>query len=207
MGAPTLFSPHAGASAHATPAYCDVALPVPLEATFTYEIGDVAPVIGGRVIVPFRTTKLSGIVTRLHDDKPEFKVKRVAQVLDTEPVLDEKLLALGQWISNYYLAPIGEVLRVMLPLQAEFRQQFGWRITAQGADELLAGIPAYRKVRDKGAAREEIDAEQAVLDYLAEGDLVREESLRAATGATREILRALASKKWIVREDLSGSRD
>ncbi|HVP64617.1 MAG TPA: primosomal protein N' [candidate division Zixibacteria bacterium] len=205
MGAPTLFSPEAGANAHAT-AYCDVALPVPLEATFTYEIGDHVPVVGGRVIVPFRTTKLSGIVTRLHDEKPEFKVKRVAQVLDSEPVLDEKLLALGQWISNYYLAPIGEALRMMLPLQAEFRQQFGWRITAQGADELLAGVPS-RAGRSARSSAEEHDAALAVLDHLADGDVVREESLRAATGATREVLRSLAAKKWIAREDLSGTRD
>jgi primosomal protein N' (replication factor Y) len=183
-----------------------VALPVPLEATFTYEIGAVTPVVGGRVIVPFRTTKLSGIVVRLHDDRPEFKVKRVAQVLDSEPVLDEKLLALGQWISNYYLAPIGEVLRVMLPLQAEFRQQFGWRLTAQGADELLAGAPA-RAGRGARTSAEEHESAMAVLDHLADRDVVREESLRAATGATREVLRALAAKKWIAREDLSGSRD
>ena len=49
--------------------------------------------------------------------------------------------------------------------------------------------------------------EYAVLDELAEGDLVREERLRTATGATREVLRTLQRKKWIVREDLSGVRD
>ena len=50
-------------------------------------------------------------------------------------------------------------------------------------------------------------SEYAVLDVLAEGDLVREERLRSATGATREVLRTLLQKKWIVREDLSGVRD
>ena len=50
-------------------------------------------------------------------------------------------------------------------------------------------------------------AEYAVLDYLAEGELVREATLRSATGATREMLRNLVAKKWIAREDLSAARD
>ncbi len=50
-------------------------------------------------------------------------------------------------------------------------------------------------------------SEYAVLDVLAEGELVREERLRSATGASREVLRTLLQKKWIVREDLSGVRD
>jgi primosomal protein N' (replication factor Y) len=49
--------------------------------------------------------------------------------------------------------------------------------------------------------------EYAVLDYLAEGELVREETIRSATGATRQLLRSLAAKKWIAREDLSSVRD
>ncbi len=47
---------------------------------------------------------------------PRRKLKRVLQVLDSLPVLDENLLALGRWIAQYYLAPIGEVYRTMLPL-------------------------------------------------------------------------------------------
>ena len=50
--------------------FCDVALPVPLDTTFTYKV-DGAPVIaGGRVIVPFREKRMQGIVLRLHDQPP-----------------------------------------------------------------------------------------------------------------------------------------
>ena len=47
------------------PQFCDVAVPVPLDATFTYRIPEDSPepVVGGRVIVPFREQRLSGIVT------------------------------------------------------------------------------------------------------------------------------------------------
>ena len=55
------------------PVYCDVALPVPLDALFTYEVGTQEPVAGGRVVVPFGRgagKKLSGIVTRVHREPP-----------------------------------------------------------------------------------------------------------------------------------------
>jgi len=81
------------------PVFCDVALPVPLDMVFTYQIADQVPVIGGRVLVPFRNDRLSGIVTALHDRRPEVKTKSVLQVLDSESVLDSTLMNLGQWIS------------------------------------------------------------------------------------------------------------
>ncbi len=189
------------------PQFCDVALPVPLDATFTYRIGEgQSPVIGGRVIVPFREKKLSGIVVRLHDDEPTYKLKQVSAVLDPEPVLDQRLLELGEWIANYYLAPLGEVYRTMLPLSAEFRQASGYRISERGTEALYESATSGSSRRSKLSAGEQ-DLEYAVLDYLAEGELIREESIRSATGATKQVLRAMAAKKWITREDLSGVRD
>ncbi len=58
------------------PAFCDVAVPVPLDAHFTYRIdASHPPVLGGRVIVPFRNEKLIGVVTRLHDEPPPVEAK------------------------------------------------------------------------------------------------------------------------------------
>ncbi|HVJ06073.1 MAG TPA: primosomal protein N' [Candidatus Saccharimonadales bacterium] len=190
--------------------YCDVALPVPLDAIFTYEAGDLDPIVGGRVVVPFgrgAEKRLSGIVTRVHNEPPETrKLKRILQVLDTLPVLDDSLLALGKWIAQYYLAPIGEVYRTMLPLQAEFRQAFGYRITELGEEALFDSANAGSSRRSQRDPEHQM-SEYAVLDALSEGELVREERLRSATGASREVLRGLQQKKWIVREDLSGVRD
>src|SRR5512147_309226 len=114
--------------------FCDVALPVPLEANFTYRLNGSSPVIGGRVVVPFREKKLSGIVVALHDRPPSVPAKSVLTVLDAAPVLDPSLMRLGQWIADYYVAPLGEVLRSMLPLGAEFRRARGYRITPRGRD-------------------------------------------------------------------------
>src|ERR1700690_1977390 len=114
--------------------FCDVALPVPLDAVFTYRIPEgMQPVAGGRVLVPFRQQRLSGVVTELHDRKPAIKtIKDLASVLDSAPVLDEQLLRLGKWIADYYLAPLGEVFRTMLPLSAEFKRSVAYRITDEG---------------------------------------------------------------------------
>ena len=120
------------------PTFCDVALPVPLDMAFTYKIADHQPVIGGRVLVPFRTERLSGVVMAMHDRPPSMQAKTVLQVLDTEPVLDAGLIKLGQWISQYYLAPIGDVFRSMLPLAAEIKKARIYRMTETGYEALHA---------------------------------------------------------------------
>src|SRR5580658_5144193 len=124
------------------PLFCDVALAVPLDMVFTYAIPPgMEPVVGGRVLVPFRQQRLSAIVVELHDRPPQVKTKRVIEALDLSPVLDEQLLKLGKWIADYYLAPVGEVFRTMLPLSAEFKRTIEYRITNEGRTALhLAGI-------------------------------------------------------------------
>ena len=149
--------------------FCDVALPVPLDMVFTYSIPDgMQPVVGGRVLVPFRTQRMSGIVTALHDRKPKVKTKNIISVLDTAPVLDEQLIRLGQWIADYYLAPIGEVFRTMLPLGAEFKRAIGYRITEEGHLALHRAGMSGSSARSQKTPEDQM-IEFRVLDYLAEG--------------------------------------
>ncbi len=119
--------------------FCDVALPVPLDVAFSYRVPEgMEPVVGGRVLVPFRQQRLSGIIVELHGRKPSVAAKNVLSVLDLQPVLDEQLLNLGRWIGNYYIAPLGEVFRTMLPLGAEFKRAISYRITEKGHAALYA---------------------------------------------------------------------
>src|SRR5208337_1704011 len=190
------------------PHFCDVAVPVPLDATFTYSIPDdlPEPCVGGRVIVPFREKRLCGIVTELHEREPGFKAKPVQQVLDTTPALTAELMQLGRWIAHYYIAPIGEVLRTMLPLSAEFRRATGYHITDKGLEALHAASTVGSSLRARVEPGQQM-REYAVLNRLADGEVVRAESLRTSAGATRAVLLGLLRKKWIAREDLSGVRD
>jgi primosomal protein N' (replication factor Y) (superfamily II helicase) len=188
------------------PLFCDVALPVPLDTTFTYRLDGVEPVVGGRVVVPFREKRLSGIVTALHDNEPEVKTKTVLTVLDAAPVLSERLLELGRWIAQYYIAPVGEVFRTMLPLGAEFRRVSAYRITDAGVNALHASADEGSSRRSKKDVEHQM-AEYAVLDRLLDGEVIREGTLRSSTGASREVLRGMLRKKWIAVEDLSDVRD
>ena len=189
------------------PLFCDVALPVPLDMAFTYAIAPgMEPVVGGRVLVPFRQQRMSGVVVELHDRPPQVKTKRVIETLDPSPVIDQQLLKLGKWIADYYLAPFGEVFRTMLPLSAEFKRAITYRITETGQMALhLAGISGS-PARSQRTPDEQL-VEFRVLDYLAERDSVRVESLRSATRVSRALLDGMARKKWIAREDVSMARD
>jgi primosomal protein N' (replication factor Y) len=189
------------------PDFCDVALPVPLDTAFTYRVPEgMQPVIGGRVLVPFRQQRMSGVVIGLHDRAPKVQTKNILGVLDAAPVLDTQLLQLGKWISDYYLAPPGEVFRTMLPLAAEFKRAIAYRITDEGQMALHLAGTSGSSARSRKTPEEQ-GAEVRVLDYLAEREVVREESLRNATGVSKSLLAGMVRKKWIVREDLSGARD
>ena len=124
------------------PAYCEVALPVPLDRLFTYAVREgQLPQRGARVIVPFRKEKLIGVVTGLNVTAPaEFEMRFIEAVLDDEPLLSDSLLALAEWMAQYYLAPLGEVLRGMLPLMAEVRRTVYYRITDLGRDVLAKSV-------------------------------------------------------------------
>src|SRR5581483_10079816 len=192
------------------PRFCDVAVPVPLDAVFTYLISENSPepVVGGRVIVPFREKRLCGVVTELHEREPQFTARRISQVLDTTPALTLELMQLGRWIAQYYIAPIGEVLRTMLPLSAEFRRVLGYRITHKGIAALHEAATAGSSLRSQKTPEEQ-KLEYAALNRLADGEVVREAALRSrsASGATKQALQSLLRRKWIAREDLRDVRD
>jgi primosomal protein N' (replication factor Y) len=124
------------------PVYCEVALPVPIDRVFTYAVRESQlPHRGARVIAPFRNEKLIGVVTALHAKAPaDFQVRYLEAVLDEEPLLSDRLLELAEWMAQYYLAPLGEVLRGMLPLMAEVRRTVYYRITDLGRDVLADSL-------------------------------------------------------------------
>jgi primosomal protein N' (replication factor Y) len=113
-----------------------VALAVPLRTTFTYEVPEplrAAVQPGMRVLVPFRHKSLVGVVVDLPERPPEnAKLREITRVLDVIPALTPALIELGHWIAGYYLAPVGEVFRAMLPPVTELRTQQQIAITEAG---------------------------------------------------------------------------
>ncbi|MGB7151131.1 MAG: primosomal protein N', partial [Terriglobales bacterium] len=149
---------------------------------------------------------LSGIVVELHDRPPQVKTKKVIEAIDLSPALDEQLLKLGKWIADYYLAPLGEVFRTMLPLSAEFKRSIVYRITDPGRMALhlagMSGSPAQSK-----RTPDEQLVEFRVLDFLAERESVSDASLRGSARVSKALLSGMVRKKWIAREDVSAARD
>ncbi len=96
--------------------YVEVALPLPLPKTFTYRVpgGDVLP--GTRVRVAFGPRKLTGWIVGVTQESsnPE-KIRDVDALLEQEPSLTPDVLELCRWLSDYYVLPLGQVLRTALP--------------------------------------------------------------------------------------------
>src|SRR5262249_34839025 len=128
--------------------FCNVALPVPLRTVFTYAVPEelresVQP--GSRVLVPFRKKSMVGVVIELVKTAPEGrKVREITKLLEFTPALTPKLLELGQWIAGYYLAPVGEGFRAMLPPMTELRVQRQIVLTEAGS--VAAEHPADEKL-------------------------------------------------------------
>lgn len=100
--------------------FADIILPVPIHKVFTYrvpfELNDyVLP--GVRAIVPFGRSKLiTGIITKVHEVIPNgYQAKYIEHVLDETPIITKNQFLLWQWISNYYMSPLGDVMNAALP--------------------------------------------------------------------------------------------
>jgi primosomal protein N' (replication factor Y) len=181
------------------PRYCDVSLPVPLDQAFTYSL----PLTlqhrvkaGARVVVPFGTRKLTGVALSVHDDPPGVAMKDVFRLIDNEPVLSDELLSLGRWISGYYCAPLGEVLRSMLPLAAEIRSGKIYSLTDAGRDA--------SKQLSIDASND--DALNQVMQMLASRSLSAAHLKRKVPLADK-VLKSLERKGWIAVEQVQVARD
>ena len=100
------------------PAFALVALHVPVFRTFTYSVpqrfgGMVHR--GVRVTVPFGKRTVTGVVVDEADSSDVKEIREIVDVLDEEPLFSEEMLRFAEWMTEYYVSPIGETLRTMLP--------------------------------------------------------------------------------------------
>ena len=179
--------------------YCDVSLPVPLDQPFTYSLPDTLRHrvrVGSRLIVPFGTRKLTGVILRCHDDPPAVATRDALRLIDSEPVLSAELMALGRWIAGYYCSPLGDVLRGMLPLSSEIRRGKIWTLTDSGRDA------ARQLMLDSSPD----DPVLKILRMLEKRPLSASYLAKAMPLADKAI-RALERKRFILAEDVQVERD
>jgi primosomal protein N' (replication factor Y) len=182
------------------PVYCDVSLPVPIDTAFTYRLPEtlrrrVQP--GCRVLVPFGSRKLTGVVLATHSHAPTGPTKEALRLLDEEPALDEGLLDLGRWISTYYCAPLGDTLRAMTPLAADIRRGRIYSLTPSGRD-------TARQLHLSGTEQE--DPAAAILRML-DGRALSATYLAQKVNKAAAVLRSLEKKGFVESEDVAAERD
>src|SRR5436190_12060607 len=135
--------------------YAEIALPVAVHGTFTYaippELRDGVR-LGSRVEVPFGPKRSTGFVVGLADTAPAkaAKIKSVRAVLDDEePALVPEIIDLCRWAAEYYIAPLGEMLRMALPANMAARGRREVRLSDASGPALDADRPLIDALRLK----------------------------------------------------------
>ena len=100
--------------------FIDVIVPLPLDNIFTYKVNLKEfefLKIGFRVVVPFGKSKfITALVAEKHNKIPElYSPKEIEFIIDEEPTMNKNQLDFFKWVSEYYMSPLGQVLKVGLP--------------------------------------------------------------------------------------------
>jgi len=150
--------------------YVNIALNLPIDNLFTYKVPEfyknsITP--GNRVLVNFGKKAATGIILELTDFTLLKKVKDIKSVLDEEPLLTGELIEFCKWISEYYLAPIGEVLFSAIPRKINIRSDFYYFLSdnyrqkldlLNSKEEVLMDIiNALEKSRNSGLNKNQLE--------------------------------------------------
>ncbi len=139
-----------------------VAVPVPLGRAFTYSVPETMQLErGARVLCDFGRRRVLGVVLDVSDRDPDVaidKIRPVRSLVDSEPVLPEELLGFLIELARYYLAPIGEVMRLALPaLERGAQQSLDGEKLGRTVGRMIrvahaTGLPLPAGVRGQGRA-------------------------------------------------------
>ncbi len=172
--------------------FAEILLPLPLEGTFTYrvpyELNDVVQV-GQRVAVQFGRKKIyAGLITEIHEHPPEKGVvKYILSVLDEVPVVNQKQLRFWQWMAEYYLAHLGEVMNAALPS--------AFRLASEGKVMLAPEFVPDRDILS--------EFEYRVTEALLEKKKLTVDELSKMVGYTKilPLLKNMIEKKYLIMEE------
>src|SRR3990170_3114861 len=120
----------------------EVAVPIPQSETFYYSVPSHLQdgiQIGKRVLVPFKNRKALGFIIGFGKPPEGITLREIIDIVDEEPLFDEKRLEFLKWFSNYYLSSLGIVLKAAHPGGLGVSLKKVLKITEKGADVLTKG--------------------------------------------------------------------
>lgn len=176
--------------------FVDVAFPISSYRVFTYQVPrPLEPniVVGIRVRAPLGHRQAQGIVVAKHK-KPHFagKVKPLSSLVDEFPVLDEHLWKLLLWMSDYYLTPLGQVARAIIPTRLTTRYQPPTRLMVRSKDVVKDQLTELR---------EKAPAQARVLHHLAnQKEAIPVTELKGLAANLTAVCRKLAEKGLVTLE-------
>ncbi|MBL7859715.1 MAG: primosomal protein N' [Cyclobacteriaceae bacterium] len=170
--------------------FVEIVLPVPIPRLFTYRVPTALSQHvkkGQRAIVPFGQKKiLTGIIAQVHQTPPkDYEAKYILEVLDEAEVIYEQQFALYQWIADYYLCTLGEVIQAALPS--------GLKLSSESMIQLRPGFTLEDTLFDFS------EKERILLSALQSGTLRYTDAAKLlSTKSIYHLLKSLASKEAII---------
>ncbi|HMH86757.1 MAG TPA: primosomal protein N' [Gemmatimonadaceae bacterium] len=191
------------------PRFIQVALPLPLFQTFTYAVeeGLANPVVvGSRVVVPLRSGKEVGVCIGVSDVSPlKRKPKAVLESPDAEPAVGPSLLELCKWMADYYIVPLGVVLRTVLPAALTGARDPRPSRKTRRVVKLGTDIPSLLQ-RDKAFSRSR--QQRAVFELVESlGGNTSVENLSAQIDFSPSVIKSLEKRGLLVIEEEEVERD
>ena len=188
----------------------DIILPLAISDVYTYNIPETIqyPQIGSRVLVPIGRKSIIGIIYRSHEGElaPNIKVRDIIQVIDEQPIVTSKQLQLWDWLAQYYMCTLGEVMAAALPSEiiddnysaatTQYIQLSPAYLAKDAQEQLLWDLKRAKK------------QEQLVRDFLrlAQNYQVERRTLLEQSGVSGAILRTLIDKGIFLEEERPISR-
>ena len=191
----------------------DIILPLSIGGVYTYRTPSIPlqggrDLIGCRVLVPLGKKSVIGIIYRRHEGElaPNIKVRDIIQVIDEQPIVTPKQLQLWEWLAQYYMCTLGEVMAAALPSEI-IDDNYSAATTQyiQLSPAYLAPEAQEQLLRELQRAKKQ---EQLVRDFLrlAQNYQVERRVLLEQSGVSGAILRTLIDKGVFLEEQRPISR-
>ncbi|MFZ0243793.1 MAG: primosomal protein N', partial [Desulfobacterales bacterium] len=165
----------------------EVAAALPVYTTFTYRLPDDLKdlaVPGMRVLVPFGRRRVTGYVLGFQRPPREMDIKPVLDLLDEVTLFPETMVPFFRWIADYYIHPIGEVIKCALP---------------GGLNSYDFATLSITETGRRALGREAAGTEARVLELVAKSRRRLADISRALKGRVpRTVLKTLENRGWVV---------